>query len=216
MTEKQTPIALEERDQLGARLSSPSAARNRGPIAQALASRLPQGAQVLEVACGTGEHALSIVQMRPDLSWTPSDPDAQSQASATAWAEEAGGRIAPALALDVTQADWGAGLGPFQALYCANMIHIAPWAAAEGLLKGAARVLVPGGALFLYGPFQEGVDTAPSNLDFDVSLKSRDPRWGVRSLSEVDAEAELHGLYREERLEMPANNLLLTYRKVAS
>ena len=124
------PIALEDRDVAGARLSSPSAGRNRAVIAECLAERLPQGARVLEIASGTGEHALACVSRRRDLSWIPSDPDASSRASTDDWAREAGGRMSPALALDVSSEGWAEAVDPVDAVFCANMIHIAPWPAA--------------------------------------------------------------------------------------
>ena len=216
MTKITPPIALEDRASDGARLSSPSAARNREPIMTALSERLPQSAHVLEIASGTGEHALAVVSARPDLSWTPSDPDPTSRASENAWAEDAEGRIRPALDLNVSAEGWWRALEPVDAIYCANMIHIAPWEAAEGLFQGAAELLTEHGALHLYGPFLEGADTAPSNLDFDASLKQRDPRWGVRPLSDVDALAARNGLVRVERLAMPSNNLMLTFKRGAA
>ena len=216
MTEKTSPIALEDRASDGARLSSPSAARNREPIMAALSERLPHGARVLEIASGTGEHALAVVSARPDLSWTPSDPDPASRASENAWAQDANGCMRPALDLDVCAEGWWDGLEQVEAIYCANMIHIAPWEAAEGLFKGAAELLSQDGALHLYGPYLEGADTAPSNLDFDASLKQRDPRWGVRALSDVDALAARNGLVRVERLVMPSNNLMLTFKRGAA
>ncbi len=209
------PIALEARGAAGARLSSPSAARNRTAIAQALATLLPRDARVLEIASGTGEHALACVEARPDIAWTPSDPDPASRASVDAWAVEAGGAVAPALDLDVTQDGWQSGLEA-DALFCANMIHIVPWAAAEGLFAGASAILKPGAQLHLYGPFLEGGATAPSNLEFDASLRARHPGWGVRALTDVDALAARCGLARAGRLEMPANNRLLSYQRSAS
>lgn len=210
------PLAMEDRAASGARLASPSAARNKTALAQALAGLLPKGARVLEIACGTGEHALACTQARPDLVWTPSDRDADSRASADDWAREAGGRIRPALDIDVMQASWTEPVEPVDALFCANMIHIAPWQAAEGLFAGAEPLLHPGGSLYLYGPFQEDADTAPSNLDFDANLKARDPRWGVRELADIDALASRHGFARSGRIEMPANNLLLSYTRGAA
>ena len=173
------PIALEERGRDGARLSSPAAARNREVIAALLSERLPKGARVLEIGCGTGEHALACVRARPDLVWRPSDPDADSRASADDWGREADGRMLPAVAIDVTADGWADALEPFDAVYSANMIHIAPWEACTGLLAGAGSKLSDGGLLILYGPFLEGDATAPSNLEFDRSLQSRDPRWGL-------------------------------------
>ena len=210
------PLALEDRASEGARLSSPSAGRNRDVIAQTLAGLLPDGARVLEIASGTGEHALAAVLKRPDLHWTPSDPDARSRASSDDWARESGGRMAPALDLDVMQAGWWQILpGAVDAIFCANMIHIAPWKAAEGLFEGAAALLRDGALLVLYGPFLEGADTAPSNLAFDESLKRRNPEWGVRALDDVKALAGRHGLVLRERIPMPANNLTLVFVKGA-
>ena len=205
--------ALEARSRAGHRLSSPSAGRNKAAIASTLAGLLPRDARVLEVASGTGEHALACVKARPDLTWMPSELNEESRASVDAWAMEAGGRIQPCLALDMTKADWAEGLASVDGIFCANMIHIAPWEACEGLFAGASGLLPAGGKLHLYGPFIEGDHTAQSNLDFDESLKRRDPRWGVRSLDDVDALAERHGFAREGRIEMPANNLLVSWVK---
>jgi hypothetical protein len=208
-------IALEQRARDAARLSSPSAGRNKAVIAAALADLLPENARVIEIASGTGEHALACVTARPDIHWTPSEPDPESRASVDAWSKEAQERISACLPLATTEPGWSDGLGPFDALFCANMIHIAPWQAAEGLFAGAGDIIASGGMICLYGPFQEGAATAPSNLDFDASLKARDPRWGVRALEDVDALAQRCGFGRELRREMPANNLLLVYRKAA-
>lgn len=214
---RSSPIALEGRGQTGARLSSPSAGRNRDAIAAALAGILPQGTCVLEIASGTGEHALACVSLRADLTWQPSDPDAASRASIDDWARDAEGRLAPALDLDTqTTGWWRAVSAPVSAVFCANMIHIAPWEAAQGLVEGSAALLGSGGYLILYGPFLEGEATAPSNLAFDASLKSRDPRWGVRPLGEVQALAARHGFTLSRRIDMPANNLLLAFAKGAS
>ena len=131
--------------------------------------------------------------------------------SINAWRIEAEDRIEPALELDVTEASWEQDLGPFNAVFCANMIHIAPWAAAQGLFRGASELLDGSGLLILYGPFMEGDRTAPSNLDFDASLKSRNPEWGVRDLGAVDTLARQNGFTRSERIQMPANNLILVF-----
>lgn len=209
------PSALDARGAAGARLSSSSAARNRAVIAQALAGLLPERVRVLEIASGTGEHALACVEARRDLIRTPSDPDAASRASIDAWALEAGGAITPALDLDVTRAGWQQGLEA-DAVFCANMIHIAPWTAAQGLFAGAGYMLPPGAQLHLYGPFLEGEATAPSNLEFDANLRARHPGWGVRALAAVDALAARCGFARAGRLEMPANNRLISYQRSAS
>jgi len=211
------PIALEGRALSGARLISPSAGRNRDVIARTLHGALPPEARVLEIASGTGEHALACVRARSDIVWQPSDPDAASRASIDDWACEAGGRIAPALDLDTLAARWQEAVSAsVTSVFCANMIHIAPWEAAIGLVEGCAGLLKEGGQLILYGPFLEGGDSAASNLDFDASLKSRDPRWGVRPLQEVRALAVRHGFALKQRIAMPANNLTLVFEKGAS
>lgn len=213
---KSSPIALETRAVTDARLASPSAARNKAVIAGLLADRLGDGARVLEIASGTGEHAVEAVRVRPDLTWCPSDIDAHSLASQAAWAGEADGRVRPPARLDVAAPDWWVRAPVCDAVFCANMIHIAPWAAAQGLFSGAAALLRPSEPLFLYGPFLEGASTAPSNLDFDVSLKSRDSRWGVRALADVDDLAASTGFKRVERVETPANNRFLRFERVSA
>lgn len=207
------PIHLEQRSQEGARKFSPTAARNRGPIGDILSPVLAPNSRVLEIASGTGEHALHMCRLRPDIVWQPSDPDAPSRASQMSWAEESGGNMAKPLDVNVMQKGWEADLPRFDAIYCANMIHIAPWAAAEGLAAGAQNILKSGQALVLYGPFQDGAQTAPSNLDFDVSLKSRNPDWGVRDLGAVKHMFELHGFNSTQRTVMPKNNLILVFKR---
>lgn len=206
-------VALEARASDAARLSSPSAGRNKIVIAATLAEILPQKGRVLEIASGTGEHALACVQARPDLCWTPSELDPASRASVDAWAAHADGRITPCLTVDVSAPDWADGVEPVDAVFCANMIHIAPWSAALGLFDGAARLLAPGRSLHLYGPFLEGADTAPSNIEFDSSLKQRDPRWGVRDRDAVETLARDCGFGPAKRTVMPANNLLLSFAR---
>src|SRR6185312_4006163 len=169
----------------GAR-TSPSTARNRQPILEVLAPRLAVGARVVEVASGAGEHAVFLAAALPQVRWQPTDRDAEALASIAAWRAASGPtNLAPPLRLDAAEAStWPA--GPFDAVVCINMIHISPWAASEGLMAGAGRVLTPGGRLFLYGPFLEAdVGTAASNLAFDESLKARDAAWGIRDLAEV-------------------------------
>ncbi len=212
MTSKD-PIHLEDRIEIGARKFSPTAARNRGPIGQVLSPLIPTGSRVLEIASGTGEHALHMCQLRADLSWQPTDPDAQSRESQNDWATEASGNMAVSLDVDVTAPEWGKNLPACDVIYCANMIHIAPWAAAMGLASGAKNLLSKGQDCILYGPFKEGVDTALSNLDFDVSLKSRNPAWGVRDLEDVKHIFELHGFNLHQRTIMPKNNLVLVFKR---
>lgn len=193
------------------KLESPSVARNRDALLAVLADWLPARGTVLEVASGSGEHALHFARAFPHLRFQPSDPDAEARASIAAWAAEAAlPNLRPLLALDVLD---DAPFPPADVVLCINMIHIAPWAATAGLLRHAARALPAGAPLILYGPFRrEGVPTAPSNLDFDRSLRERDPRWGLRRLEGVAALAapEFDG---PEVREMPANNLSVRFRR---
>jgi SAM-dependent methyltransferase len=197
----------------GAR-TSPATARNRQPILEVLRPRLPGGARVLEVASGAGEHGMFLASALPGVSWQPTDRDPEALASIAAWRAAVGlENLAAPVRLDAADlASWPA--GPFEAVVCINMAHISPWAASEGLMAGAARVLASGGRLFLYGPYVEAdVETAPSNLAFDESLKARDPAWGLRDLAEVKALAAANGLAFAERIAMPANNLIVMFEK---
>ena len=201
-----------------ARLHAPATLRNREAIAAVLAAWLPPevqaGGRVLEIASGTGEHALYFAARFPGLTWLPSDPDPAHRASIEAYrAAEGPPNLRPPLDLDVTATSWPLD-GAVDAVVCCNMIHIAPWAAAEGLIAGAARVLKPGGGLYLYGPFrQDGVPTAPSNARFDASLRAQNPAWGLRDLAAVTALAEAAGLAPPRIEAMPANNLSLWFAK---
>ncbi|WP_394763707.1 DUF938 domain-containing protein [Phenylobacterium sp.] len=194
--------------------AAPSTARNRQPILDVLRPRLPPVARVLEVASGAGEHAMFVAEALPGVTWQPTDRDGEALVSIAAWRAASGlVNIAAPLRLDAADpASWPA--GPFEAVVCINMIHISPWAATQGLMAGAARVLTPGGRLILYGPYLEaGVDTAAGNLSFNESLKSRDPAWGLRDLADVTALAAAHGLTFAERIAMPANNLMVLFEK---
>jgi len=196
-------------------LASPAAARNREPILRVLKAHLPARGRVLEIAAGSGEHAAAFAGALPGLEWTPSDPSAEARASIAAWAAAAGlPNLRPALALDVLdEATWPE--GPFGALVCINMIHISPWAATQGLMRLAGRVLPVGGLLATYGPYREAeVPLAPSNAAFDESLKDRNPAWGLRDRDEVAAAAKAEGLALTRRVAMPANNLMLLFRRV--
>lgn len=171
---------------------------------------LPAQGHVLELASGSGEHAVFFADAMPGLLWQPSDSSAEARASIAAHAEGVAS-IAPPLNIDVSTADWGVD-GPFDALVCINVIHISPWEATLGLMAGAGRLLREGGVLFTYGAYKRsGAHTAPSNETFDAWLKERDPRFGVRDLEAVAAAASAQGLRLQEIVEMPANNLSLVF-----
>jgi hypothetical protein len=194
--------------------SSPAVARNRDPIFEVLAARLPASGLVLEIAAGTGEHAATFAPRLPNLLWRPSDPDPAALASIAAWREVSGaGNLLEPVVLDASDpGSWP--VGAVDAIVCINMVHISPWAATEGLIAGAAARLPAGGLLYLYGPYLEDeVPTAPSNLAFDASLKDRNPAWGLRRLGTVRDLAADHGLDLAERIAMPANNLSLVFRR---
>lgn len=169
---------------------------------------------MLEVAAGAGEHAVHFASAFAALQWQPTDADAEALASIAAWRQHAGlDNLRPPLRLDASRPDtWPVRCA--DAIVAINMIHISPRSATAGLMAGAARVLPPGGGLFLYGPFVEsGVPTAPSNLAFDQSLRRRNPDWGIRHLDEVVDLGLAHGVGLAERLTMPANNLVLVFRR---
>ena len=194
--------------------TSPATARNREPILVALKPRLPDKGLVLEIAAGAGEHAVHNAAALPHLRWQPTDPDPEALTSIAAWrAHTALPNLLPPLRLDATDpALWP--VDRADAIVNINMIHIAPWAAAQGLMASAGRLLPNGGVLFLYGPYIEpDIETAPSNLAFDLDLKAQNPAWGLRRLDEVAALAARHGLALFERLAMPANNLALVFRR---
>lgn len=213
-------IALEDRNAADdGRLHSPSAARNRDAVSAALAPHLAATASVFEVGSGTGEHGAYICAQFPSVTWLPSDPDPRSRHSIAAWAKSAPNKnLRAPLSLMTTDADWPTQVrthfpdGP-DVIFSMNMIHISPWESCAGLFAGAGVLLSAGGKVFLYGPFLEGSDTAPSNLDFDASLRGRNPDWGVRALDDVTACAEGQGLFLTDRMEMPANNLSLIFEK---
>ncbi len=194
---------------MDARRSSHSVGRNREPVLAALRPLLPPAGLLLEVASGSGEHAAHLAAALPGLTVQPSDPDPEARASIDAWC----GRlpnVRPALELDAAAPDWP--VAHAEAVLCVNMVHIAPWTAAQGLVAGARRVLRPGGLLALYGPFlRDGVPTAPSNVAFDESLRARDPSWGLRRLEDVAALAAAAGFGPPGITALPANNLLVAF-----
>ncbi|MEJ8855259.1 DUF938 domain-containing protein [Variovorax robiniae] len=192
------------------RLSSPAAERNGQPILDVLRRLLPAEARVLEIASGTGQHAAFFAAAMPGWQWQPSDGDATSLDSIDAWRTDAA-NVLPPVALDVMAADWPV-QGPFDAVFCANMLHISPWATCAALMQGAARLLKPDGLLVTYGPYlQDGVVTAPGNIAFDASLRDRNPAWGIRRVEDVAREAEAAGFLLNEKVAMPANNLVLAF-----
>lgn len=193
---------------------STSAERNREPIRQALSQFAPASGTVLEIASGSGTHAEYLARSFPGLIWQPTDIDPNALASIRRYVADAGlTNLRPPIELDVTAEPWP--VTSAEVVVCINMIHIAPWAATEGMFGGAGRILGAGGFLFTYGPYRfSGRFTAPSNADFDASLRMRDDRWGVRDIDELQAEAERCGLTLEATIDMPANNHSLLWRKV--
>ena len=192
--------------------TSPATARNREPIAAVLREVLPEQGVVLEVASGAGEHAAFFARLFPNLTWQPSDPQPQALSSIEAYVADAGlPNLREPVALDAASETWP--IERADALLCINMVHISPWSATVGLMRGAGRLLASGAPLILYGPYRrDGVPTAASNEAFDRSLKERNPQWGLRRREDVAAEAERAGLALERVVEMPANNLIVAFR----
>lgn len=195
--------------------TAPAATRNRLPILHVLRRVLPPAGLVLEVASGTGEHALWFSQALPSLDWQPTDSDAEALTSIAAWRREGSANLRPPLALDAARPErWP--IRRAAAVVAINMVHIAPWPACEGLLAGAGAILPQGGVLFLYGPFRDGdAALAPGNAAFDLDLRARDPAWGLRDLQAIADLATRHGLAMMERVTMPADNLSLIFRREA-
>jgi SAM-dependent methyltransferase len=195
------------------RLYFPHVARNREPILEVLKRVLPRDGLVLEIASGGGEHAAYFAQNLPGVFWQPTDANTEMFESIAAHRAAAGvANLLEPLHLDVTSDQWP--VERADALVCCNMIHIAPWTATEGLVAGAGRTLSRGGLLYLYGPYKiDGHHTAPSNEDFDASLRARNPLWGVRDLTDVSGLAERHGFALSETVPMPANNLSVIFRR---
>ncbi|HUP67574.1 MAG TPA: DUF938 domain-containing protein [Sphingomicrobium sp.] len=193
--------------------SAPAALRNRQPIADVLAEWLPAQGLVLELASGTGEHVVYFGEHFPALDWQPSDVDADSIRSVAARVVEAGlPNVRPPLIVDASSAAWP--IERADAVLSINMVHISPWAAALGLIRGAARVLREGSPLVLYGPWlKDDIPTAPGNLEFDASLKRRDPDWGLRRVEDFCEAAARQSFRLESTRTMPANNLMMLLRR---
>ena len=200
-----------------AKRHAPATARNREPIAEVLGGWLPASGRLLELASGTGEHAVFFAARFPRIVWQPSDPDPLLRRSIQAYRHSDGGpNLRAPLGIDVAARDWPLDPGdlPLDVMVCINLIHIAPWSAAQGLFAGAGRYLAAGGGLFVYGPFKRrGRHTAASNAAFDASLRGQDPAWGVRDLEAVTALAQESGLAPPLIRAMPANNLSLWFVK---
>jgi len=198
---------------------SPAADRNKQPILDVLRGVLPAHGAALEIASGTGQHVAWFAAALPGWTWQPTDADESALPAIAAWTSQAGlANVRSPLPLDVMAPQWPAQgppfAEPFDAIYCANMLHISPWATCAALMQGAARHLRSGGVLVTYGPYlEDGVPTAPGNLSFDQDLRARNPAWGIRRLEDVSREAQRAGLDLRERHAMPANNLLLVFRR---
>lgn len=198
---------------LGARRSAPATLRNREPIAEVLRDWLPDSGIVLEIASGTGEHAVYFAERFPQLQWQPSDVHPDALESTRAWRGAARlSNVEEPIVIDAAKPDWP--IDEADAVLSINMVHISPWTSALGLIAGAAQVLPKGGPLILYGPWlKDDIPTAPSNRAFDADLRQRDPQWGLRRVEDFAAAAEAHGLDLVETRPMPANNLMLLLRR---
>ena len=212
------PWLIEEAGE-AARRHAPATLRNRVAITDVLRRHLPATGLVLEIASGSGEHVVHFAEAMPHLQWQPSDCEPQALRSIAAWSADARlakvrlANVRPPMLIDVEQPDWP--ISHADAIVCINMLHISPWSATRSLFRKAAEVLPTHAALFLYGPFiRHDVKTAPGNLEFDASLKARNPEWGLRDVAQVDHLADGCGFIRAALVEMPANNLSLVYCKV--
>jgi hypothetical protein len=200
---------------------SPAADRNKQPILDVLRQVLPAHGIALEIASGTGQHVAWFASALPGWTWQPTDADASALPAISDWVAQAGlANVRPPVLLDVMAPQWPAQgppfAEPFDAVYCANMLHIAPWATCAALMRGCTRHLAPEGVLVTYGPYlEDDVPTAPGNLAFDQSLRARNAAWGIRRLEDVKREAQDAGLALRERHAMPANNLLLVFGRDA-
>ena len=197
------------------RRHAPATKRNRDAILDVLRTLVTGPATILEIASGTGEHACWFAEHLPKVTWIPSDADEEMRASVAAWARQGKHRniALPPRVIDTRTRRWN--VEPVDGVYCANMIHISPWSACEGLIRGAGSCVKPGGFLMLYGPYRiEGEHTAESNAAFDETLRAQNREWGVRDLEDVTALAEAAGFEAEDPVPMPANNFCVIFRKL--
>jgi hypothetical protein len=201
---------------------APATQRNREPILEVLLKVLPPNGTILEVASGTGEHAVFFAQRLKPRKWLPSEPNPQLRASIAAWSANLPcENLYPPIDIDVCAPVWSVesytddlNNSPITAIVNINMIHIAPWSACLGLMASANRILPPGGILYMYGPFKvDGKHTAPSNDAFDESLRSQNPEWGVRDLNDVVDAARTQNLTLVKTYQMPANNLSVIFQR---
>ncbi len=194
---------------------SPAADRNKQPILEVLRTVLPPAGNALEIASGTGQHVAWFAANLPQWTWQPTDAMPEALGSIAACVAEQGLRnVRPALVLDVLAPTWLPPEAHFDLIYCANMLHISPWATSAALMHGSARHLAPGGVLLTYGPYlEDGVVTSEGNLAFDQSLRQQNPAWGIRQIDDVANEAEKAGLKLQARHALPANNLLLAWAR---
>ncbi len=192
---------------------SPAADRNKQPILDVLRQLLPECGNALEIASGTGQHVTWFAAAMPQWTWQPTDAEPAALASISAWVAAQGLRnVRPPLPVDVMLPQWLPEPAQFNLIYCANMLHIAPWKCCAALMRGSARHLAPGGVLVTYGPYLEAdVATSPGNLAFDESLRQRNPEWGIRRREDFEQQAKAAGLRLVARHAMPANNLLLVW-----
>jgi hypothetical protein len=209
-------VVISDETRAAAKHHAPAAARNTGPILAVLREILPAAGRALEIASGTGQHAVAFAEAFPGIDWQPSDPAAEARESVAAWVAEAGlDNLRGPVEIDVMGADWRRVVdGGIDLVVCINMIHISPWEACLGLMAGAGALLREGGLLYLYGPYKrDGRHTAPSNEAFDESLRGRNTGWGIRDTAEVAGAAGLHGMTLEKTVAMPANNFSLVFRR---
>lgn len=190
--------------------SAPAALRNVGPIGDVLAEWLPASGLVLELASGTGEHGLAFAHRFPKIQWLPSDASDEALASIEAWRADGPTNLLVPVCIDASASGWS--IANAAAMVAINLVHISPWETTIGLIEGAARLLGVGAPLILYGPWiEDDVVTVPSNQVFDLDLRARDPRWGLRHLWDFAREAEARGLLLTERRAMPSNNIMLRF-----